>query len=160
MTAPKPLPLDRYPTEKTVDRPAYAAGLRHLATLVEDGSLPIPYGALDLFLAFGSTPLEEQPAAARDLMRAIGGGRWAKDSSGNTMAFDGMCGGVPVRIYVARDAVCERVVVGTETVEVPAQPAVEAHTQTREVVDWRCAPLLAAAESADAIEVDAAEVSA
>lgn len=145
-TAPKPQPYKPYP-HADADRPAYAEGLRHLADLIETGAAPFPYGPMSLFLAFGSIPAAEQPAAARDLIRALGGGTYSKDASDATMSLDGMCGGVPIRIYVLRDAVCERVVVGTETVEVPAQPAIEAHTETREIVEWHCGSLLDAADA-------------
>lgn len=148
-TAPKPQPYTGFPYRDD-QRADYAAGLRHLADLIEAGSAPFPHGSLN-FWPTGEP--EEQPAAARDLMRAFGGGKYAKDADGTTMNLSGMCGGVPVRIWVARDAVCERVVVGTETVEVPAQPAVEAHTEVRDVIEWRCGSLLGAAEDGDTIEV-------
>lgn len=147
MSAPTPRPWKLYPADE--DRPAYAAGLRHMADLIEAGTIPIPTGGVDLFVAFGPTPSEEQARAARDITRALGGGRWNKNGrNGSTLLLEGMCGGVPVRVYVDREAVCERVVVGRETVEVPAQPAVEAHTVEQDVVEWRCSPLLAAADKA------------
>ena len=148
LTAPKPLPYKQYPVE--ADRPAYAAGLRHLADLIESGASPIPHGSMDLFLAFGKIPADEQPTAARDLMRALGGGVYGKDPDSTTLALNGMCGGVPISIYVLREAVCERVVVGTETVELPAQEALPARTETRERVEWVCSPLLAAADETPA----------
>jgi hypothetical protein len=72
-----------------------------------------------------------------------------------------MCGGVPIRIYTEREAVCERVVTGTTTVTetVPVGEdtrPVETITREVETYEWRCAPLLAAAaEDADTIEVPA-----
>ena len=48
---------------------------------------------------------------------------------------------------VRREAVCEKVVVGTETVELPAVEARPAQTVTREKTEWRCnEPMLSAAE--------------
>lgn len=115
MTAPRPLPRVDYPT----DRAALAAGYRHLAHLIESGQAPIPINPqVSLFLSHGETPVDEQPTAARDLMRALGGGRYAKDvtASGGDLILRGMCGELPVDIWVTRDAVCERVVVGTDEV--------------------------------------------
>jgi hypothetical protein len=159
MTAPKPLPRTDYPT----DRAAIAAGYRHLADLIESEQAPIPVNPeVSLFLSHGRTPVDEQPAAARDLMRALGGGRYEKavTASGGSLILRGMCGGLPIDVWVTRDAVCERVVVGTdevtETVPVGEDTRpVETVTRTVERVEWRCAPLLAAAETADAVEVTA-----
>jgi hypothetical protein len=53
-------------------------------------------------------------------------------------------GGASVRVSADRESVCERVEVGTETVEVPDPSAtVPTITVTRPVVEWRCAPVLA-----------------
>jgi hypothetical protein len=49
-------------------------------------------------------------------------------------------GTIKIEFAVSRDAVCERKVVGTRTVEVPAR---EAYTRTEDVVEWECKPLLA-----------------
>jgi hypothetical protein len=141
-TAPKPLPRTTY-VHDDAQRPAYAEGLRHLADLIEAGRAPFPNGPLNLWL---DEAKDEQPATARELMRALGGGTYAKNADTDTLHLSGMCGGVPVRIWLSRDAVCERVVVGTETVELPAQEALPARTETRERVEWVCSPLLAAAD--------------
>ena len=156
-TAPRPLARSAYPT----DRAAIAAGYRHLADLIESGQAPIPITpAVSLFLSHGETPVGEQPTAARNLMRALGGGKYTKDvtSSGGDLILRGMCGGLPVDVWVTRDAVCERVVVGIDEVEetVPVGEdtrPVETVKRTVERVEWRCAPLLGAAEYADVVEV-------
>jgi hypothetical protein len=49
--------------------------------------------------------------------------------------------GLDVRAWAVRDEVCEQVVVGTETVEVP-DPAAPLVTIERDVVRWECTPLL------------------
>lgn len=142
-STPRPITRTDYPT----DRAAVAAGYRHLADLIESEQAPIPINPqVSLFLTHGHVPVGEQPAAARNLMRALGGGKYAKDpdASPGSLILRGMCGGLPVDIWLTRDAVCERVVVGTETVEVPAVEAQPARTETRPVVEWRCSPLLAA----------------
>ena len=51
--------------------------------------------------------------------------------------------GLHVVAYAGRDRVCERVVTGIETVTVPAVEAKPETTEEREIVEWRCAPLLA-----------------
>jgi len=156
-----PRPISR--TDYLTDRAALAAGYRHLADLIESEQAPIPVNpSVSLFLSHGVTPVDEQPAAARDLMRALGGGRYEKDvtSAGGSLILRGMCGGLPVDVWVTRDAVCERVVVGTdevtETVPVGEDTRpVETVSRTVERVEWHCAPLLGAAEDADGVEVSA-----
>jgi hypothetical protein len=160
-TTPRPLPRTDYPT----DRAAIAAGYRHLADLIESEQAPIPINPeVSLFLTMSGLPVDDEPAAARDLMRALGGGKYAKDvqASGGSLILRGMCGGLPVDVWVTRDAVCERVVVGCEEVTEVVPAVTEADlrpeqtiTRTVEHVEWRCAPLLAAAETADAVEVSA-----
>lgn len=51
--------------------------------------------------------------------------------------------GVSVRYLADRDQVCTRRVVGTETVEVP-DPDAPLVTIEQEIVEWDCAPILAA----------------
>ena len=53
-------------------------------------------------------------------------------------------GGIALQHQAARDEVCERRVVGTETVEVP-DPDAPLVTIEREIVEWDCKPLLGAA---------------
>lgn len=62
--------------------------------------------------------------------------------------FERTFGDVTVSVYTLRSAVCERVVVGTETVEIPAVEAAPARTEEREVVEWHCRPVLADTEDA------------
>lgn len=155
-TTPRPLPRTDYPS----DRAAVAAGYRRLADLIESEQAPIPINPqVSLFLSHGAVPIDEQPVAARELMRALGGGKYAKDtsSSGGDLILRGMCGGLPVDIWVTRDAVCERVVTGTrevvETVPVGEDTRpVETITRTEDVVEWVCSPLLAADEAPQAVE--------
>lgn len=82
---------------------------------------------------------------AAEIVRALGG-KWNKEESGDDFRFAQQRDGIDYTILVKRSAVCERIVVGTETVTVPAMPAREAlpaRIETREVVEWRCEPLLA-----------------
>jgi hypothetical protein len=50
-------------------------------------------------------------------------------------------GAATVEVYALRDNVCERRVVGFETVEVP-DPDAPLVTVEREVVEWACHPIL------------------
>lgn len=134
------------------DRAATIAGLRAAADFFEQTpDAPLPY-SIDLGVhCFGR---EEFVTA----VRALGNAR--KDfSSAYAEAGRDFGGGVQIRYQAARDQVCERVVVGTETreVEEPDPDAVAAlpkvkRTEVVEQVEWRCEPLLAppASELADA----------
>lgn len=159
--APKPLPRTDYPsTTNPAARAAYAAGLRHLADVIEsDPACPYPQGPLHLFIRDG----EDQAEIAARLRRALGGGQWKKKESGGGayLTLDGMCAGVPIDLWLDRDAVCERVVVGTEEVTEVIPAVTEADlrpeqtiTRTVEHVEWRCSPLLAS-DSDTPVEVSA-----
>ena len=88
-----------------------------------------------------------QKAAMQKIVRAIGG-KWNKVNYGtDTFHFKRQIGLVHLDAYADREAVCERIVTGTETVTVPAKPAEPARVEEREVVEWRCEPLLAEAAS-------------
>lgn len=148
-TAPKPQPRVSYPSQTDPEaRAAYAAGLRHLADVIEtDPDCPFASGPIALFIHDD----ERQAEIAARLRRELGGGMWKKGESGTHLTLDGMCAGLPIDLWLDRDAVCERVVLGEAKVKIPAQPA---RVEVREIVEWRCSPLLdAAAETADAIEV-------
>ncbi|WP_435744994.1 hypothetical protein [Nocardioides sp. SYSU DS0663] len=124
--------------------------------------LPAPYvtsfnrGEVDLnyYLHINARgTLAEQKATAAAIVRAVGGD-WEKQPWGEEFRFKTTRGPLTFDIQVQRDAVCERVVVGTETVTLPATDAqvIEAQperTEVREVVEWRCAPLLADDAPAD-----------
>jgi hypothetical protein len=60
-------------------------------------------------------------------------------------------GGLAAKALVSKSEVCERVVVGTETVQVPDPSFIPPETplieKTVDVTEWRCRPLLAPAES-------------
>lgn len=52
---------------------------------------------------------------------------------------------VGLDVFAKREKVCERVVVGTETVEIP-DPDAPKITVERDVVEWKCRPILASTE--------------
>lgn len=136
---------------ETDARREYIAGLRALADLLEQhDELPLPWqgsGApMTFHFLYGGNEKDRLTAA----IRAIGG-KWTKDvrdgEYGDYFDATGKLRGLSIKLTAYRDAVCERVVKGTETVDVPAVEAQPSRTETREIVEWVCAPLLAEAVS-------------
>lgn len=116
-------------------RAEYIAGLRAIADFLEGRpDVPLPY---DADLGRHYTDRAEFIAA----VRAIGG---EKRYSSDFMEVARSFGPHEVRFQCLRETVCERVVVGTEKVMVPDPDAPKVEKE-REVVEWRCAPLLAEA---------------
>lgn len=118
-------------------------------TSSSDGTVSLAW-----FLSLGhnsGSDLARQKADAAYIIRVIGG-KWDKSGADwtETFSFTQTRGPIKLTVQVERPAVCERVVIATKEVtrEVPAQPAVSAHTvtETVEEVEWRCEPLLAGAE--------------
>ncbi|HLK74032.1 MAG TPA: hypothetical protein VKU77_10345 [Streptosporangiaceae bacterium] len=131
-------------------RAAYVAGLRILADVLE--AHPEIRRPLDtaLMIPFGETP---EGVAAMAAARRAFSGTWHKEFSGGGENTDwlnlrtelGGEGGLQVELYAPRDAVCRRVVKGTEEREVEevVRPA-ETRTVLREVeiVEWECGSVL------------------
>ncbi len=138
-------------------RRAFTAGLRELAAwLDEHPDVPIPY-ELNL-RAYVSSYVRpgEKDARATLAATARAMGSCDKDAVGDYFAVRRDFGLFSYEVFTTRDAACERVVVGVETVteavpdpDFPA-PMVE-RTVEREVVEWRCPPLLAEAEPKGAV---------
>lgn len=128
-------------------RDGYIAGLRTLADLLDQNpDLPLPYNGSSsalLWIIGGS----DQRATLSAVARAIPGVK-TKGVRGDYFDVCGQIEGLRVQVIADRDQVCERVVVGTETVtrEVP-DPDVPMVTVTEivEQVEWRCRPLLSPA---------------
>lgn len=133
---PAPTEAQQQTAEQSVEaerRAAFVRGLRELAECLErTPEIPVPYGTL-LNCFVGSREHVAQIART---------GPWQKRyvDTWFTLTRD-FAGGVRLDVNVERVQVCERVVVGTETV--PAQPAHEV-----EIVEWRCADSLLAPEAA------------
>jgi len=87
---------------------------------------------------------DDQRPAVQAIVRALGG-KWTKMDGGDTLYLNQVRDGIKLTICVTREQVCERVVKGTETVTVPAVEARPERTEEREIVEWRCEPVLAAA---------------
>ena len=147
--------MDDTTTTSTDPRADYIAGLRALADLLESTEeLPLPNTDTVYWYLFGSAnlTLEEQKTEALRIVRMLPG-KQDKETTGDLYRLTGHVRGLQTQVIVERDAVCERVVVGTRTVEVeePDPEAVAAlpkvrRTEVVEQVEWRCHPLLADAE--------------
>jgi len=95
----------------------------------------------------------DQRETMRMLRKAIGG-QWEKRDRGNAFVLhrnwcppfdEGLVSDpttVGIEISGNREEVCQRVVTGTETVEVPEVEYQPARTEEREVVEWVCGNLL------------------
>jgi hypothetical protein len=127
------------------------AALREAADLLEQHpELPAPYvttltvgrASLAWYISIGTKDLAKQKATAALIVKTLGG-KWDKGERENDFDFYQRRGLLNLHIQVDRPAVCERVVVGTETVTVPAKAAEPEQTIEREKVEWRCQPLLA-----------------
>jgi hypothetical protein len=138
-------------TEQLDARAGYIAGLRALADALETNPevpLPGPSGAgatISFQFTHGADPRAAIAAAARAIPC-----NWDKRvTEGKDQAYFELLGrlhGLPLELWAFRDAVCERVVTGTEDREVEevVRPA-ETRTVVKpvEIVEWRCHPLLA-----------------
>lgn len=133
----------------------HAAALRQVAELlVEHPDLPRPYvtmfsdarhAEVHWYLHINDRgDLETQKKAAQKIIRDLGG-TWDKDPRDDGMFLHREHGLLKLEVAVKREAVCERIVTGTETVTVPAVEAQPERIETREVVEWVCAePILKA----------------
>ena len=140
-------------TDTSTDpRAAYTAGLRALADLLDahpDLPRPVNGDLIPMTLGFYTPDARERMAAAVRLFP----GTKMKRADDDYFRIDIALHGLSVQLAALRHDVCERVVVGTTTVEVeePDPDAVAAlpkvtRTEVVEQVEWRCHPLLADAE--------------
>lgn len=120
-------------SESEIKRAAFVQGLRELADYLEskgdDLSLWGKYDNPSVELAIWTFSEESFTEQGRAL-----GGRREKILQHGLAIQRRSFGPHHIDVNVGRETVCERVVVGTETVE--ARPAEEAYE--REVVEWRC----------------------
>jgi len=141
------------PNSKRAD---YIAGLRQLADLLEQHAdvLPLPLEGTgsDMSLYFlGGDDAKSELAAAVHVIPA----RLHKNDPDSTYGrtYYGLSGrlhGLRISLTAYREAVCERVVIGTKIVAHPAMPAEPERTEVVEQVEWRCHPVLADAEQVTA----------
>jgi hypothetical protein len=128
------------------DRSDFTNGLRELADILDaNPDLPLPYSGTGSELLWIARHGEDHKAFAQTFARVVPG-TLTKSVRGTDFDLIGSVGGVQVQLIVDRDAVCERVVTGIETVTISAKPATDPEperTEERELVEWRCQPLLA-----------------
>lgn len=118
----------------------FVAGLRAVADFYEaHPDCPMPYEPDVTVTHFE----EESPEEAARVGRMLG--RFEKDYGPDLFTLSRRFNGVRLRFLFYREKVCTKRVVGVE--EVPEQ-VVPAHT--REIVEWDCAPILAAGVKEDA----------
>ena len=128
-------------------RTDYVGRLRKLADLLEaTPDLILPHSVEKDEIAFYPYGAAETARTAKLLPSS-----WAKNdpnASDYNAAYYVLTGeweGVKLTIIESRNAVCERVQVGTKRVLVPAVKASHASSVVRPVYEYRCAPLLAKA---------------
>lgn len=137
-------------TTTTTRAQEQATGLRRLADLIEAEpqladwlSHTLQTSGINAF-----PPDEDERVALAWFVRVMkaAGATITKSTSASLYQVAAHFGSVKVEALASRAQVCERVVVGTQTVTRqvpdPAAPLVEV-TETVEQVEWRCEPLLA-----------------
>lgn len=147
-------------TEPTLEQPEadLIAGLRSLAGMLEarpDLARRIRYSSPQILVSAD----DKQEVAEFVRAAKAHGATITKSASDASNYFSALCqfGRITLDVYVPREEMCERVVVGTETVttKVPdpvalaAVPHVEV-TETVEKVEWRCHPIMAPVQTAGA----------
>lgn len=127
--------MDDTPTET---RDGFIAGLRELADWFEQTpDVPLPSFTIEVGLYVGLS----EPEEFAKQVRLLGGNRekeYTDDIVRVTRDFGPL---LKVKLVTARDVVCERKVVGTETVMVP-DPDAPMVSRVRDKVVWECSPLL------------------
>lgn len=131
--------------EDADERFATAAGLRQLADLLEDEpeselpySVAVYHSVYGWRLPEGTTERSELRRLARQL-----GGRWEKGALGESFTLTRKLGGrVEYRLSTAREAVCEKRVVGQHYVEKPDYTYAPTHRVLEDIVEWDCPEVL------------------
>ncbi|MCW2542824.1 MAG: hypothetical protein JWM40_376 [Frankiales bacterium] len=123
-----------------------AAFLTKYPELPQPTHYNVKYGAEVQWLIWDHD-LEAQKRTAESVVRFLPGKAEKEPSGDDWFKYSGVVDGVQWEVVAKRDAVCRRVVTGTETltrrVPDPAAPLVEV-TETVETVEWQCEPLLTA----------------
>jgi hypothetical protein len=132
------------PTEDEVKRAETIAGLRALADLLERcPDAQAPYSAT-VYHSIYPWECEDQKGEFIRVMKAIGG-RWDKLPEGDQFKLEQKLGGNTKYILsVAREAVCERRVVGSQMVERMAASYVPPPKELvrEDIVEWDCPEIL------------------
>ena len=136
--APEGMDLDDSHAERMAEREKGLRGLRAMVEWLEanpSAALPDNISAIEY-----CTNAEAIAQRAREL-----GGTWQKAESDGYFELHRHSGPARYELFVGRDAVCEAVIVGKETVRIeepdPDAPKI-VRTVTRDVIEWRCPELL------------------
>lgn len=130
-------------TENDTRRTEVITGLRELADFLESRpGVPVPF---EVKVAYPVSGSEDPRAEMAAIARAMGDAK--KNQWGDYFELlREFSGGVVYEAWAPCEQICERVVVGHETVEVPdpeALKSVPKVTERREKIEWRCSdPLL------------------
>ncbi len=127
--------------------PDLAANLRAVADLL-DAHPDLPNCYITAHGSTGAVRVDWQAwctdKAAAALVVSTIPGTWERDELFDDEArWIQQRDGVSLIVTISRELVCERRVVGTETVTIPAVEAQPERTEVREIVEWDCGSLLA-----------------
>lgn len=127
-------------------RQAVIAAHRAVASLIEKhDDIPLPFvrsNGIVWWMLYDWDCPDGVPATVA-LIRRIIGGKWDKREQNSYGTGEMVFHRPAYEIKVQRQAVCTRRVVSTETVVKPAVSLPE-RTETVEIVEWDCSPILAA----------------
>ena len=104
--------------------------------------------SLGIFIRNYGKSAAEVRADVKAVRQAIGG-IWGKGGDDQTFYLqqDNVFGYFETTIYSDRKLTCERRVVGVEDVVIDAVEAAPSRTESREIVEWDCGPLLSDREA-------------
>jgi hypothetical protein len=118
-----------------------------------------PHAIRFQFLSGYALSVEAVKERMAEVRRAFPIGRWVKNDPGsggdynrNYFELTGRWNGFTVELIAYRNDVCQRVVVGTEKVVEQVPTGFEEQTVEKEIVEWRCAPVLDATPAGSAVE--------
>lgn len=147
----------------TDQRAEFVAGLRALADWYDHHpEIDLPYqattGPVPARFSVGIFPSDEAYAEGIDdtaerfaaATKALGGSRRKQATETSMTVIRTFGPGLELDIWASRERVCEAVVVGTKTVqreEVITPAVTRLVVEDQDVIEWRCAPLLEAAQS-------------
>lgn len=127
------------------ERTEYIAGLRAMADILEGHSempLPWPGQSENMTFEFYVTGDENEKATTAAIIRAVGG-RWSKNATDAFFTTATQLRGLHIRVVAHRDQVCERRVIGTETVVKKVATVFEEREVEQDIIEWDCGPILA-----------------
>ncbi len=118
-------------------RQEFIYGLRNIANALEENAdMPIPY-----------VSIYQRVEEASELLAIVKGygGQWQKSTDSADFNMLREFGGIKFMVYVSREKVCKRIVVGKKVVPESIQPATEEKIipeHEEEIVQWDCPPSL------------------